>query len=122
MTPTRNSGAGGRLHQMMGIHLQERFVELAFLARQDRVNRSCHVVVDPIDAAPAKELESRVMRIKYHLLCIARIGNGEWHPARAQFDVSNLHCGKHIGNYNLFFAPVELVGLPRINLNSAVEV
>ena len=54
------------------------------------------------------------MRIKNHLLCLARIGNGKRHPAMAQFEVSDLHGGEFASHHYLFFAPVELVDLPRV--------
>jgi hypothetical protein len=62
----------------------------------------------------AKERERLVVRIEDHLLRLAGIGADEHHPAVAEADVGDFHGYRHAVDHHDLVAPVELVGLARI--------
>ena len=98
----------------MAAHLLEAAIVGAILADEDRVHSRLHVVIDTPGTGAAKEGERPVVRVKHHLLGLARIGPHERHPAVAQADMGNLHgCGHAIEDHDLM-APVELVSFARI--------
>src|SRR3546814_17526339 len=57
LLPARCRRAGGRLDQIMAAHLQEPPVEPAILAKEHRVHRRRHIIVDAARADTAKEGE-----------------------------------------------------------------
>ena len=61
-----------RLDQMVRAHLKEAPVVVPLLAGEDRVHRRLHVVVDAPTAGPAEEAEGALVRLKDHLLALAR--------------------------------------------------
>jgi hypothetical protein len=71
-------------------------------------------VVDPAGTGPAEEGECLVVGVEDHLLRLARIGAEERHSAVAQPDVRDLHDRRHAVDQDDLVAPVELVGLTRI--------
>lgn len=71
-------------------------------------------VVDPSGAGAFVEGEGPVMRVEHHLLGLARIRPHERHPAVAEPHVGDLdRYGDAVDQHDLV-APVELVGLTRI--------
>jgi hypothetical protein len=74
LLPARCRRTGGRLDHVVIGHDQEPAVEDALLAGEHRRHRSLHVVVDPTQRHPAEEREGARMRVKQHLLGLARIG------------------------------------------------
>jgi hypothetical protein len=86
----------------------------AVAADEDRVHRRLHVVVDAPGARPAEEGERLVVGVEDHLLRLAGIGSDKQHPAVAKPDMGDLHRGGHAVDQNDLMAPVELVGLARI--------
>ena len=99
---------------MVRAHLLEAPVVGPLLADEDRVHRRLHVVVDAPPADPAEELERPVVRLEHHLLALAREQLNQQHPAVAQPHVRRLHLGRDARQDRVFVAPVELVGLARI--------
>jgi len=112
--PARGGRAGDRIDQVMSAHLLEPAIVGAILADEDRVHSRLHVVIDTPGTGPAEECEGPVVRVKHHLLGLARIGTHERHPAVAQADMGNLHGRGHPIEDHDLMAPVELVGLTRI--------
>ena len=51
------------------------------------------------------------MGVEDHLLCLTRAGTDKRHPAMAEPNMGDLHCGGHAIDQNNFMAPVELIGL-----------
>lgn len=51
------------------------------------------------------------MGVEDHLLCLARVGADEQHPAVTEANVSYLHGRRDPVNENDHMAPIELVGL-----------
>src|SRR5215469_16311999 len=78
----------------MAAHPQKTTIELAILAKEDRLDCRLHIVVDAARAGALEEGESAIMRIEHHLLGLTRIGPHERHPTVAQPDMRNLdsHC------------------------------
>ena len=95
----------------MPAHLGKAPVEVALAADQQRVHRSAHVVVDAALAGAAVERERLVVRVEHHLLCLARLGAHEWHPAVAEPDPRNLSRRRNAAQQDDLGRPVELVGL-----------
>ena len=54
------------------------------------------------------------MRIEHHLLRLARVGSHERHPAVTQPDMGDFDCRRHSIDQDNLMAPVELIGLARI--------
>src|ERR1700704_1044043 len=84
LLPSRRWRAGDRIHQVMGTHLKEAPIVLPFLANEDRLHRRLHVVVDAARTGTSEKAKGALMRVEHHLLCLARIGANEHHPAVAQ--------------------------------------
>ena len=98
----------------MAAHLLEPAVVGALLAHKDRVHRGLHVVVDAPRAGALVEGEGPVVGVEHHFLALARIGPHEGHPAVAEPHVRDLdRHGDAVDQHDLV-APVELVGLARI--------
>jgi hypothetical protein len=98
----------------MAAHLPEPSVVRALLAHEDRIHRRLHVVVDAPGAGALVEGECPVMRVEHHLLGLARVGPHEGHPAVTEPHVGDLdRHGDAVDQHDLM-APVELVGLARI--------
>ena len=98
----------------MVAHLQEAPVEAAILADEHRIDRGRHVVVDPAHARPAEEGEGAGMGVEHHILRLGRVSGNEEHPAVAEPDMRNLHRRRDTRHDDDLVAPVELVGLARI--------
>lgn len=64
-------------------------------------------------AGALEHRECSIVRVKHHLLRLARIGPHEQHPAVTEPDVSHLHRHRHAAQEDDFVAPVELVGFAR---------
>jgi len=79
---------GRRLDQIMAAHLQEAAIVESLLAGEDRLRRRLHVVIDPARAGATEKGEAAIMRVKDHLLALARIGSDEHHPAVAEPDMA----------------------------------
>lgn len=109
--PARGRRAGGRLDQVVAAHLQEAPVEHSLAPDEHAVHRGAHVVVDAALAGAVKEGERAVMRVKHHLLHLARVGAHERHPAVAQPDLRHVHQHRGATNLHGLLRPVELVGL-----------
>ena len=103
-----------RLDQVVAAHLQEAPVEHAILTDQDGLHRRLHVVVDPSPAGALEEAERPVVGVEHHLRALSRIGADQEHPAVAQPHVRHLELGRHPRQHHELVAPVELVGLARI--------
>ncbi len=111
----------------MAAHLLEPAVVGALLAHEDRIHRRlpsplslgpmAQQWLDVVDAARTGafvEGEGTVMRVEHHLLGLARIRPHERHPAVAEPHVGDLdRYGDAVDQHDLV-APVELVGLARI--------
>ena len=113
LLPARRRRAGHRLDEVMRAHLEEAAIVLAVLADEDRLNRRLHVVVDAAPAGALEERERTLVGVEHHLLCLARIGAHEHHPAVAEAEVRDLHRRGHAVHDDDLMAPVELVGLAR---------
>ena len=113
LLPARGGRAGDGIDEVVPAHLLEAPVVGALLAREDRVHRRLHVVVDPAGARPAEEGEGLVVRVEHHLLRLARIGPHEQHPAVAEPDMRHLHRRGHAVDDHDLMAPVELARLAR---------
>jgi hypothetical protein len=98
----------------MAAHLPEPAVVGAPLAHEYRVHRRLHVIVDAARAGALVEGERAVVRVEHHLLRLARVGPNERHPAVAEPHVRDLHRHRDAGDQHHLVAPVELVGLARI--------
>ena len=105
--------AGDRLDEIMAAHLQEAAIVKPVLADEDRFHRRLHVIVDAALACASEEGEGAVVRVKHHLLRLARIGAHERHAAVAEPDMGDLHSDRHAVQHDDLVAPVELEGLPR---------
>ncbi len=70
--------------------------------------------MDPASAGAAEERKRLVMSVEQHLLGPARRGAHERHPAVAQADMGDLHGRGHTVQDHDLMAPVEPVGLARI--------
>jgi hypothetical protein len=103
--------AGETLHGLARRHDLSR---RGALTDEDRIDGSLHVVVDTPRAGPTEEGKRLVMGVKDHLLRLARIGPHEWHPAVAEADMGDLHRHRRAIEDHHLMAPVELVGLARI--------
>ena len=119
--PARGGRAGDRIDQVMSAHLLEPAIVGAILADEDRVHSRLHVVIDTPGTGPAEEREGPVVRVKHHLLGLARIGPHERHPAVAQADMGNLHGRGHAIEDHDLMAPVELVGFTRIEVQRDIS-
>jgi hypothetical protein len=97
----------------MAAHLQEAAIVEPVLADEDRFHRRLHVIVDAAPAGSLEEGERPIVRIKHHLLRLARIGAHEQHAAVAEPDMGDLHSDRHAVQHDDLVAPVELEGLPR---------
>jgi hypothetical protein len=95
-------------------HLQEAPIVGALAADEDRLHRGLHVVVDPARAGPLEEGERPVVGVEHHLLALARIGPHEQHPRVTEPNVRDLHGRGDAVDQDDLVAPVELVGLARI--------
>ena len=121
LLPARRRRTGDRVDQMMRAHLQEAAIVLPFLADEDRFDRRllrrllCNrrVVVDAARASALEEGEGAFVRVEQHLLCPARIGPRNEHPAVAMAHVGDLHRDRHAVLDDDLVAPVELVGFAR---------
>jgi hypothetical protein len=98
----------------MAAHLPEPAVVGAPLVHEYRVHRRLHVIVDAARAGALVEGERAVVRVEHHLLRLARVGPNERHPAVAEPHVRDLHRHRDAGDQHHLVAPVELVGLARI--------
>jgi hypothetical protein len=67
-----------------------------------------------VKADAAEEREAAAVGVEHHLLALARIGPDDEHPAVAEPQVRHLHLRRHAGQHHRLVAPVELVGLARI--------
>jgi hypothetical protein len=114
LLPARGGRAGDRLDEVVSAHLLEATVVGAVTADEDRVHGRLHVVVDAPRTGPAEEREGPVVRVEDHLLALAGIGPHEQHPAVAEPDMRDLHRRGHPVDQDDLMAPVELVGLARI--------
>ena len=99
---------------MVRTHLLEAAVVVPLLAHEHRAHRRLHVVVDAPPADPAEEAEGTLVRLEHHLLALARKDLDQIHPAVAQPHVRRLHPGRRTRQTRVLMAPVELVGLARI--------
>ena len=97
----------------MAAHLQEPAIIGPLAADKDRVHRSFHVVVDAARAGALEERKALVVRVKHHLLRLARVGAGEQHPAVAQPQVRDFHRDRRAVDQHDLMAPVEPVRLAR---------
>jgi hypothetical protein len=113
LLPTGRRGAGDGLDQVMAAHLQEAAIIMPFLAREDRLHRCLHVVIDPARAGAPEEGKGPVMGVEHHLLALAHIGPHEHHPAVAKPDMGHLHGDRDARHQDDLVAPVELVSLAR---------
>jgi hypothetical protein len=95
----------------MATHLQKAAVELAVLADQHGFDRRFHVVVDAARAGSLEESKGAVVGVEHHLLCLARIGPHEQHPAVAQPDMRDLDRDRRAVDQHNLVRPVELVRL-----------
>ncbi len=114
LLPVRRRGAGNRIDEIMPAHLLEAAVIGAILADKDRIHRRLHIVVDAPGTGAAEESERLVMGVEHHLLRLTRIGSHERHPAVAQANMGDLHGRGHAIDQNDLMAPIELIGLTRI--------
>ena len=110
LLPARRWRTGRRLHQIMAAHLQKAPVELALLAKEHRLHRRLHIVVDAARAGALEEREGAGMGIEHHLLAFARIDPHKRHPAMAQPHMGGFHHHRDAIHHNGLVAPVELVG------------
>src|SRR5215470_8017872 len=97
----------------MAAHPQKTTIELAILAKEDRLDCRLHIVVDAARAGALEEGESAIMRIEHHLLGLTRIGPHERHPTVAQPDMRNLDSHCHPVDQHDLVRPIELIRLPR---------
>src|SRR6516164_3195615 len=111
--PARGRRAGHRLDEIMAAHLKEAAIVLAVLADEDCLHRRLHVVVDAALTDALEKAEGAVMRVKDHLLGLARIGTHERHAAVAEPHMRHLHGYRRAVQHDDFVAPIELVGLTR---------
>ena len=114
LLPARPWRARHRFHQMVRTHLLEAAVVVPLLAHEHRAHRRLHVVVDAPPADPAEEAEGTLVRLEHHLLALAGKDLDQIHPAVAQPHVRRLHPGRRPRQTRVLVAPVELVGLARI--------
>jgi hypothetical protein len=114
LLPARGRRAGHRVDQVVAAHLQEAPIVGALAADEDRLHRGLHVVVDPARAGPLEEGERPVVSVEHHLLGLARIGPYEQHARVAEPDMGDLHRHRRAVDQHDLVAPVELVGLARI--------
>lgn len=114
LLPTRCRGASNRIDQVMPAHLLKTADVGAILANEDRIHHRLHVVVDTPGAGAAEEGERLVMRIEHHLLGLSGISPHKRHPAVAETDMGDLDRRGHAVEDHDLMAPVELVGLARI--------
>ena len=114
LLPASPGRARHGLHQMVRTHLLEAPVVVPLLAHEHRAHRRLHVVVDAPTADPAEEAEGALVRLEDHLLALAREDLDQLHPAVAEPHVRRLHPGRGTRQNRVFVAPVELVGLARI--------
>ena len=99
---------------MVRAHRLEAAVVVPLLADKDRGHRRLHVVVDAPPAGPAEEAEGALVRLEDHLLAFAREDLDQLHPAVAEPHVRRLHPRRRTRQARVLVAPVELVGLARI--------
>ena len=99
---------------MVGTHLLEAAVVVPLLTHEHRAHRRLHVVVDAALADPAEEAERALVRLEHHLLALAREDLDQLHAAVTQPHVRRLHPDRGTLQDRVFVAPVELVGLARI--------
>ena len=114
LLPARRPRAGDRLHEMMAAHGQEPGVPSPVLAREHRVHRRPHVVVDAPRASTAEKRERLLVRVEQHLLALPMLRPDIGHPAVAKTDVRDLQPDQLAPDDRVLVAPVELVGLARI--------
>ena len=113
LLPARRRRARDGLDQVMRAHRQKTAVEAAFLADKNRFDRRRHIVVNATPAHPAKKAESVVVRVKHHLLGLARVGADQEHSAVTEPDMRHLDNRRHAAEHHDFVRPVELIGLAR---------
>ena len=114
LLPARCRRAGHGIDEVVSAHLQEAAIVGPLLAGEDRLHRRLHVVVDAAPTGTLEEGERPVVGVEHHLLALPRIGPHEQHAAVAQADVGHLHGhGRAVDQHDLV-APIELVGLARV--------
>jgi hypothetical protein len=94
-------------------HHQEAPVVAPLLAREDRIHRGLHVVVDSPARHAAKESERAGVRVEYHLLALARIGDQEECTAMAQPHVRELDDLINATELDVLVTEVKLVRFAR---------
>jgi len=69
--------------------------------------------VDAAPRHPTKQAKGVVVRVKHHLLALARVGPQKRHAAVTKPDVGELDGRGHAAKHNDLARPVELIGLAR---------
>ena len=114
LLPARCRRTCRRLDQVVVAHRQEAAVVAPLATDEDRVDRRLQVVVDPAARHAAKEHERPRMRVEHHLLTLAGIRRQEERATVAQPHVRDLDDLRDTAKLDVLVAPVELVGLARI--------
>nr|WP_255247268.1 hypothetical protein [Sphingopyxis sp. GW247-27LB] len=95
-------------------HDQEAAVEHTLLAGEHGRHRRLHIIVDTASRHTAEERERPGMGIEQHLLPLARIGPNIGCARGAEAHMRHLHPHRLAGDLHILVAPVELVGLSRL--------
>ena len=121
LLPARRHVAKVRLEQIVRGHRQEPVVHLARPVRpRGLVHRRLHVVVDAPARDAAQARQAAKMRVKQHLVALARVGHQPEGPAGAQLHVRQLHLAPDPADHQPFLAPVELERLAPAKLQGHV--
>ena len=94
----------------MPAHLKEAAIVLPVLANKDRLHRGFHIVINAALAGAFEKSKRLNMRVKDHLLGLARIGAHKRHAAVTEPHMGHLHGHRRAVQHDDFVAPVELVG------------
>src|SRR5690606_6099815 len=111
LLPPRRDIAEVGLEEVVRRHRGEARVDHTppVLARR-AIDRRLHVVVDTAPGHPAQADEAAGVRVKEHLVALARIAHQPEGPRRTQLHMRQLHLPSDPADNQALFAPVELEG------------
>ena len=104
------------VEQVVGSHSGEPGIHDPALANADLVDGSLHIVVDAAPGNAAEGPEGTSVGVEEHFMALCRVGGNQKGLARAELGVGCQYFPDLAADHEGFFAPVELEGFARREL------